>query len=146
MPVFTFLPDANTMSHERLLSALSTGVENSFAQSMLRTGFIGFALFLAGFLVLVPSRRLPRPLRNHAAAVFIMLAIACFVNSSLESPLAVVGAGFCYGYLVALKRAASMLPAPLVKRAPMFTGLNIDGKQTARLPAALFQAPPQALG
>lgn len=136
MPVFTFLPDANTMTHERLLSALSTGVENSFVQAMLRTGVLGFALFAGAFLVLVPPRRLPRGLRNHGALVLIMVGISCFVNSSLESPLAVVGVGFSYGYLIALRRAASAFPAPVSRRAPMFMAMNAKERRTECSPLA----------
>jgi hypothetical protein len=138
MPVFTFLPDANTMTHERLLSALSTGVENSFMQSMLRTGVVGFSLFLAAYIVLIPSAQLPRPVRNHATVVLIILVIGCFVNSSLESPLAVVGMGFCYGYLIALKGMASARTAFAVRRKPLFAGLNVEGRipcpRAARFP------------
>jgi hypothetical protein len=122
MPVFTFLPDANTMSHERLLSALSTGVENSFMQAMLRTGVLGFVLFTSAFIVLIPSAQLPRPVRNHATVVLIMLVLGCFVNSSLESPLSVVGMGFCYGYLIALKGMV-LVRAGSAARKPLFASL-----------------------
>jgi hypothetical protein len=123
MPVFTFLPNANTMTHERLLSALSTGVENSFMQAMLRSGVVGFSLLLSAYIVAIPSARLPRPVRNHATTIFIMMVINCFVNSSLESPLAVVGEGFCYGYLVALKQTASARAGRAPRRKPRFAGL-----------------------
>lgn len=136
MPVFTFLPDANTMTHERMLSALSTGVENSFIQSMLRTGVFGFALFTSAFIVLIPSARLPRPIRNHATVILTLMVIGCFVNSSLESPLAVVGMGFCYGYLIALK--GSVRTGSLASRRPLFAGFMDQGSspcpRAARFP------------
>jgi O-antigen ligase len=136
--VFTFLPDANTMTHERLLSALSTGVENSFVQAMLRTGLVGFALLVAAYIALIPSARLARPVRNHAAVVLVMMVIGCFVNSSLESPLGVVGMGFCYGYLYALNATAPARMRRAASRQPLFTGLTDGGAEpcprAARLP------------
>lgn len=101
-PPFTFLPNAAQMTHSRMLEALSTGVENSFAESLLRTGIVGCTLLVAAIFVAFPSRNLPRPVRSHATMVFCMLFIGCFVNSSLETPLNAVGLGFAYGYLLAL--------------------------------------------
>jgi hypothetical protein len=102
-PDFIFLPDPRTMTHSRMLEALSTGVENSFAESLLRTGIVGFLLLVAATFMAFPPRNLPRAARNHAAVIFAMLFIGCFVNSSLETPTAVVGFGFAYGYLLALR-------------------------------------------
>jgi hypothetical protein len=106
MPVFTFLSDPSLMSMDRMLEALSTGVENSFVQALLRTGVVGFALIVAAIFSAFPPRNLPKEVRNHAAIVFCILFIACFVNSTLESPLSAVGIGFIYGYLLALRASA----------------------------------------
>ena len=106
MPVFTLLPDPHSMSHDRMLEALSTGVENSFVEAALRTGVPGFIILVVSFLAAFPSRLLRADLYNHAAVLFALTAIGCFVNSTLESPLAVVGHGFIYGYLVALNAYA----------------------------------------
>lgn len=102
-PPFTFLPNAEQMTHSRMLEALSTGVENSFAESLLRTGIVGCALLVAAIFAAFPPRNLPRHVRNHATMLFCMLFIGCFVNSSLETPLNAVGLGFAYGYLLALR-------------------------------------------
>lgn len=107
MPTFRFLPNANLMSPERLLEALSTGVHNSFVQALLRTGVIGCALLALAFSLAFPRKNLPRSVRNHAAIVFSMIFIACFVNPALESPVQVVGIGFIYGYLLALREASA---------------------------------------
>lgn len=103
-PPFTFLPNAGQMTHSRMLEALSTGVENSFAESLLRTGVVGCTLLVAAIFAAFPPESLPTQVRNHATMLFCMLFIGCFVNSSLETPLNAVGLGFAYGYLLALKR------------------------------------------
>lgn len=113
MPDFTFLPDPNTMTHERMLQALSTGVHNSFVQSLLRTGVIGFALLVAAFAAVFPPKvGLSAAVRNHAAVMFALITIACFVNPALESPVQVVGVGFVYGYLSALRINARKRSTP----------------------------------
>jgi O-antigen ligase len=106
MADFTFLPDPTSITPERLLEVLSTGVHNSFVQALLRMGVPGFLLFLAAFFAAFPPRNLPRDVRNHAAIVFAMIFIACFVNPALESPVQVVGIGFVHGYLLALRASA----------------------------------------
>jgi O-antigen ligase len=106
MPDFTFLPDPRLMTHERMLEALSRGVHNSFIQALLRTGVLGFFLLFATFYAAFPSRNLPRDVQNHAASVFAVIFIGCFVDPALESPIQLVGVGFVYGYLVALRAAA----------------------------------------
>jgi hypothetical protein len=108
MPDFTFLPDPATISHYRMLEALSTGVENSFAAALLRTGVLGRLLLTVSIIAAFPPANLPRDVRNHAAVLFSMLFITCFVNSALESPLQSVGVGFVYGYLLALRARASV--------------------------------------
>jgi hypothetical protein len=121
LPVFTFLADPRSMNHDRMLEALSTGVENSFAQAALRTGIPGFLILIASFLAGFPSRLLRPDHYVHAAVLFAVAIVACFVNSTLESPLAVVGLGFLYGYLVALNayaRAARGLPERFITQAP----------------------------
>jgi hypothetical protein len=106
MPEFTFLPDPRSVTPDRMLELLSTGVHNSFAQALLRTGVLGFFLLLAAIFAAFPPRDLPKDVRNHAAIVFGMLFINCFVNPALETPIVVVGAGFVYGYLLALRTSA----------------------------------------
>lgn len=106
MPNFTFLPDPKTMSRDRMLEALSRGVENSFAMALLRTGVVGFVLLVASMCAAFPPRNLPRDIRNHAAAMYAMMFITCFVNPALETPTQAVGVGFMYGYLIALRAAA----------------------------------------
>ena len=106
MPAFTFLPDPNSMTPARMLEALSTGVHNSFAQALLRSGVLGCLLLVLTMAVAFPPRTLPRPVRNHAISAFAMMFIACFVNPALESPIQVVGIGFVYGYLIALRALA----------------------------------------
>ncbi len=106
MPVFTFLPDPRTMTPERMLEALSTGVENSFFESLLRSGVLGLGLFISAFVAAFPPRDLPRGMRNHAASVFITTFLGCFVNSALESPISAVGHAYLYGYLIALRSCA----------------------------------------
>jgi hypothetical protein len=110
MPDFTFLPDPKSMTRERMLEALSNGVENSFIQALMRVGVLGFVLLLAAFSAAFPPGNLPRDVRHHAACVFIMSFLGCFVNSALESPLAVVGHGFSIGYLLALRASAQLSP------------------------------------
>lgn len=102
-PLVTFLPDPNLITPGEMLEVLSTGVHNSFIQALLRTGLIGFALLLMAFAAVFPRRTLPRPLRNHAAIMFTIITIACFVNPALESPIQGMGVGFAYGYLLALR-------------------------------------------
>ena len=118
MPDFTFLPDARSMTRERMLEALSTGVENSFVQALLRTGITGFVLLVAAVFAAFPPASLPRGLRNHAACLFAMMFLGMFVNSALETPLTCVGLGFTYGYLLAL-RSAARSHAQLVRSRPV---------------------------
>jgi hypothetical protein len=106
MADFTFLPDPRSITPDRMLEALSTGVHNSFVQALMRTRVLGFLLLLAAFFAAFPPRNLPKDVRNHAAIVFAMIFIACFVNPALESPVQVVGIGFVYGYLLALRASA----------------------------------------
>ncbi|TIL46692.1 O-antigen ligase family protein [Mesorhizobium sp.] len=103
---FTFLPDTRNITHARMLEILSTGIHNSFLQSMLRTGVIGFILIVSAIAAAFPPRRLPRGVRNHASAVFVMIFLAMFVNAVLETPLQIVGIAFSYGYLTALRATA----------------------------------------
>ncbi len=103
MPEFKFLPDPGSMTHARMLEALSTGVHNSFAQALLRTGVPGCSLLVVALFAAFPPRKLRRDVRNHASIMFAMIFIACFVNPALESPVQVVGIGFVYGYLIALR-------------------------------------------
>jgi len=103
MPTFTFLPDPMSMTRERMLEALSTGVENSFAESLMRTGVIGCLLFVLSYFVAMPRRDLPCDLGRHASMVFCMSFIGIFVNSALESPLSTVGHAYVYGYLLSLR-------------------------------------------
>ena len=111
MPDFTFLPDPRLMTHKSMLEALSRGVHNSFIQALLRTGVPGFFLLSAAFYAAFPPRNIPRDVRNHAAGVFVVIFIGCFVDPALESAIQVVGVGFGYGYLLAL-RAAARAPGP----------------------------------
>jgi len=106
VPVFTFLPDPRTLTPQGMLEALSTGVHNSFVQAMLRTGVVGTFLLVAAFFAGFPARNLPPDMRNHAAVALAMIFIACFVNPALESPVQLVGIGFVYGYLLALRARA----------------------------------------
>lgn len=110
LPPFTFLPDPQSMTHQRMLEALSNGVENSLVEALLRTGIPGFLLLTLAIFAAFPPAGLPRSVENHAACLFAMMFLALFVNASLESPLAVVGQGFVYGYLLAL-RASARFPA-----------------------------------
>jgi hypothetical protein len=103
MPDFTFLPDWNTMTRERLLEALSSSVENSYIMTLLRTGIFGFALLVAAISTGFPPRDLPPDTRRHAAALFTLGFVASFVNAGFDTPLQVVGHGFIYGYLLALR-------------------------------------------
>ena len=100
---FTFLPDPRNIPDGRMLELLSTGIHNSFLQSLMRTGVIGLSLLVAAFFAAFPPHRLPRDLRNHAAVMFAMTFLALFVNPPLESPIQVVGVAFVYGYLMALR-------------------------------------------
>jgi len=118
MPDFTFLPDPTSITPDRMLEVLSTGVHNSFAQALLRTGVFGFLLFLAAFFAAFPPHNLPRDVRNHAAVVFGMIFIGCFVNPGLETPVALVGIGFIYGYLLAL-RGYARTRVPVMRMDPV---------------------------
>ncbi|MBV8474366.1 MAG: hypothetical protein JO234_13185 [Hyphomicrobiales bacterium] len=113
MPLFTFLPDPKTITPERMLEAMSTGVENSFAEALLRTGLLGFGLFVTAFFAAFPPRNLPLSIRNHAASVFAIMFLGCYVNSALESPLSAVGHAYLYGYMVALRICARLRPKAL---------------------------------
>jgi O-antigen ligase len=106
MPDFTFLPDPRSMTHDSMLEALSRGVHNSFIQALLRTGVLGFFLLVAAFFAAFPPHNLPRDVRNHAASVFALIFIACFVDTALETPINVPGIGFVYGYLLVLRAEA----------------------------------------
>lgn len=114
MPVFTFLPDPKTITPERMLEAMSTGVENSFVESLLRAGVLGFGLFVTAFFAAFPPRNLPPSIRNHAASVFATMFLGCFVNSALESPLSAVGHAYLYGYMVALRVCARARPQAFI--------------------------------
>lgn len=103
LPEFTFMPDPASLSRERLLEVLSRGVHNSFAQATLRTGILGACLLLAAFFAAFPPSNLTRSVKSHASIVFIIIFVACFVNPGLESPVQLVGIGFIYGYLLALR-------------------------------------------
>jgi hypothetical protein len=107
MPDFTFLPAWSTMTQDRMLEALSNSVENSFVMPFLRTGIIGGFLFLATIFAAFPPRNLSRSVRNHATTTFAILFISCFVNAGVDTPIQVVGVGFLYGYLLALRAAVS---------------------------------------
>lgn len=126
LPDFKFLPDAPSMTRERMLEALSNGVENSFVQALLRTGLLGFFLFLAAFFAAFPPRNLPGNVQNHAACLFIMIFLGCFVNAGLESPLSVVGFAFAYGYLLALRARALPSPGPDVSNHSGLSGASAD--------------------
>lgn len=115
----TFLPDTRNITHTKMLEILSTGIHNSFFQAILRTGVIGFILIVSAILAAFPPNRLPRGVRNHAAAVFITIFLAMFVNPVLESPVQVVGIAFSYGYLIALRAS---VPALAVERPPAEPG------------------------
>ena len=122
LPVFRFFPDPSLLTHEQMLQILSTGIHNSFGQSLLRTGVPGFVLMLSAFLAAFPARNLPRGVRDHATVMFAIMFIACFVNPALESPLQVVGIGFLYGYLVALRATARARALPERARVPRASG------------------------
>ncbi|HET9717855.1 MAG TPA: hypothetical protein VFP60_16890 [Pseudolabrys sp.] len=106
MPEFTFLPDPRSITHDRMLQVLSTGVHNSFVQALLRTGVLGFLLLGAAIFAAFPPGNLPKGVRNHAAIVFGILFLNCFVNPALETPIVSLGVGYVYGYLLALRASA----------------------------------------
>jgi hypothetical protein len=133
MPDFNFLPDPRSMTHDRMLEALSSGVENSFVQALLRTGVLGFFLLLAACLAAFPPPNLARNVRNHAACLFAMIFLGFFVNSALESPLSVVGNAFVYGYLLALRARARL-------RTPQ-TGWSSHSSSAGALPWLPHPAP-----
>ncbi|MGH8337915.1 MAG: hypothetical protein ACRETL_14085, partial [Gammaproteobacteria bacterium] len=134
IPVFTFLPDPGSITPDRMLQLLSTGVENSFVEALLRTGAPGFVLLVASIFVAFPPRNLPRDVRNHAAVVFAVMFIGCFVNSALESPVSAVGHAFIYGYLLALR-------ASVRTRSPAGAAGVRPPRATFSLPAGAKQAP-----
>ncbi len=103
---FTFMPNPREITQERMLELLSRGVHNSFAQAALRTGVLGALLLVCAFLAAFPPCGLPDDMRAHASVLFIMIFMACFVNPGLESPVQVIGIGFVYGYLLALRARA----------------------------------------
>jgi hypothetical protein len=57
-----------------------------------------------------PPRGLPKPVQCHASMAFIVIFVACFVNPALESPRQLIGVGFAYGYLLALRSCAKPRP------------------------------------
>ncbi|MDE3801447.1 hypothetical protein I7G59_29810 [Sinorhizobium meliloti] len=114
----TFLPDTRNITHAKMLEILSTGIHNSFFQAILRTGVIGSILIVSAILAAFPPNRLPRGVRNHAAAVFITIFLAMFVNPVLESPVQVVGIAFSYGYLIALRASVPALAVELPPAEP----------------------------
>jgi O-antigen ligase len=152
LPDFTFLPNPDFLSHARMLEALSTGVHNSFAQALLRSGVLGCLLLIIAFFAAFPTRKVPGNVRNHAASLFAIMFIACFVNPALESPIQAVGVGFVYGYLLALNARARLgavqirwsariapiasgvtpVPAPALVHAPV----SFTPKPDIRLPNA----------
>lgn len=105
-PEFQFMPDVREITQDRLLELLSRGVHNSFAQAALRTGVLGSLLLVCAYLAALPPRRLPQPVRAHASILFVIIFVASFVNPALESPVQLVGIGFLYGYLLALRARA----------------------------------------
>lgn len=116
---FTFLPNPKNVTQARMLEILSTGIHNSFLQAMLRTGVIGFILIVSAIAAAFPPRRLPRGVRNHASAVFVMIFLAMFVNPALESPIQIVGMAVVYGYLIALRASARTEAVELVRAVPL---------------------------
>jgi O-antigen ligase len=129
-PDFTFMPDVNVITQDRLLELLSRGVHNSFAQAALRTGVLGFVLLVCAYGAAFPPRSLPRPVRAHASMLFVIIFVASFVNPALESPLQEVGIGFLYGYLLALRARAEAwcrVSRPSSARLPPQLSLIPDG-------------------
>jgi len=131
MPDFTFLPDPRFVTTDRMMQLLSTGVHNSFVQALLQTGMAGFVLLLAAFFAAFPPRNLPKNVRNHAVIIFSMIFIAFFVNPALETPIIVVGTGFVYGYLLAL-RASRRTPFPSRRIGRLKTAYNEHCQLPAR--------------
>jgi hypothetical protein len=133
LPDFTFMPNPATVSRERLLELLSRGVHNSFAQAMLRTGIPGIVLLTCAFFAAFPPRGLSRRMQCHACMLFLMIFVACFVNPALESPVQLVGIGFVYGYLLALRahvrsaRALTRFSVPVVSIAPTAPAYGATG-------------------
>ena len=119
MPDFTFLPDWDTMTRDRLLEALSSSVENSYIMTLLRTGIVGFALLVAAIFTGFPPRDLPPNARRHAATLFTLGFVASFVNAGFDTPLQVVGHGFIYGYLLALRASWKSLARTRLARRVM---------------------------
>lgn len=112
MATFTFMPNPQAISRDRLLEVLSRGVHNSFVQAMLRTGVPGAVLLLLAIFAAFPRRNLPKPVAAHASILFAIIFISCFVNAALESPIELVGIAFVYGYLLALRSCTAALPSP----------------------------------
>jgi hypothetical protein len=110
LPDFTFMPDPRTITRDRLLMVLSRGVHNSFAQGLLRIGLPGALLLVAAFCAAFPAGNLSKPARSHASIMFVIIFTACFVDPGLESPVQLVGIGFVYGYLLALRAFAAGSP------------------------------------
>jgi O-antigen ligase len=100
-----FLPSGEIGSTE-LLRAMSTGVHNSFLQSLMRTGVFGLVLMVAAFAAAYPARSVPSSTQKQCSAIFFSCLLVCLVNPALETPLQAIGVGFAYGYLVAINRAA----------------------------------------
>src|SRR5260370_1748939 len=92
------------------MEILSRGVHNSFAQAMLRIGVPGLLLLTCAMFCAFPLRGLPRPVQCHASMLFICIFVACFVNPALESPRQLIGIGFSYGYLLALRSRVKRRP------------------------------------
>ncbi len=113
-PDFVFMPDPRTISKGRLMELMSRGVHNSFAQAMLRIGVAGCLLLTCAMFRAFPRPGLPRPVQCHASMLFIVIFVACFVNPTLESPRQLIGAGFSYGYLLALRSCAKRRPGSLL--------------------------------
>lgn len=116
-PDFTFMPNPATISDTRLMEVLSRGVHNSFIQAMLRLGVIGLILMTAAIFCAFPPAGLPRPVLCHASMLFVCMFVACFVNPALESPRQLVGIGFSYGYLLALRSTVRRVPHDLRQQA-----------------------------
>ncbi len=121
MPDFVFMPDPQLVSHERLLELLSRGVHNSFAQAMLRTGLPGLLVLGGAYLAALPPLDLSKSALSHASILFIVIFIAAFVNPALESPVQLVGIGFVYGYLLALRQYAKNFGS-IMRSLPRFSG------------------------
>jgi hypothetical protein len=129
-PDFTFMPNPTTISKARLMELLSRGVHNSFAQAMLRMGVAGLLLLTCAMFCAFPPGGLPRPVQCHASMLFICIFVACFVNPALESARQLIGIGFSYGYLLALRSSAKRRPGsrPLQRGGPGDTRSTVMAK------------------